>query len=65
MTEAGLESHMMRRRLLLVPDGMADEPQAALGMRTPLEAARTPWLSRDRLTCSIICLKPRSASPTR
>ena len=35
---------MMRRRLLLVPDGMADEPQAALGMRTPLEAARTPYM---------------------
>jgi 2,3-bisphosphoglycerate-independent phosphoglycerate mutase len=35
---------MMRRRLLLVPDGMADEPQAALGMRTPLEAARTPFM---------------------
>jgi 2,3-bisphosphoglycerate-independent phosphoglycerate mutase len=34
----------MRRRLLLVPDGMADEPQAALGMRTPLEAARTPFM---------------------
>jgi 2,3-bisphosphoglycerate-independent phosphoglycerate mutase len=32
----------MRRRLLLVPDGMADEPQQALGGRTPLEAADTP-----------------------
>ncbi len=32
----------MRKRLLLVPDGMADEPQAVLGGRTPLEAARTP-----------------------
>ncbi len=32
----------MRRRLLLVPDGMADEPQEALGGRTPLEAADTP-----------------------
>jgi len=30
------------RRVLLVPDGMADEPQAALGGRTPLEAAETP-----------------------
>ena len=30
---------MMRKRVLLVPDGMADEPQAALGGRTPLEAA--------------------------
>ena len=33
---------MMRKRVLLVPDGMADEPQAALGGRTPLEAAETP-----------------------
>ena len=32
----------MRKRVLLVPDGMADEPQASLGGRTPLEAARTP-----------------------
>jgi len=31
-----------RRRLLLVPDGMADEPQEALGGLTPLEAADTP-----------------------
>ena len=30
---------MMRKRVLLVPDGMADEPQAALGGSTPLEAA--------------------------
>lgn len=32
----------MRKRVLLVPDGMADEPQAALGGWTPLEEARTP-----------------------
>lgn len=32
----------MRKRVLLVPDGMADEAQAALGGRTPLEAAETP-----------------------
>ena len=34
----------MRKRILLVPDGMADEPQAALGGRTPLEAASTPCM---------------------
>ena len=34
----------MRKRILLVPDGMADEPQAALGGRTPLEAADTPCM---------------------
>jgi 2,3-bisphosphoglycerate-independent phosphoglycerate mutase len=27
---------------IVIPDGCADEPQAALGGRTPLEAARTP-----------------------
>jgi 2,3-bisphosphoglycerate-independent phosphoglycerate mutase len=36
----------MRKRVLLVPDGMADEPQAALGGRTPLEAAKTPAMDR-------------------
>jgi 2,3-bisphosphoglycerate-independent phosphoglycerate mutase len=30
------------KRVLLVPDGMADEPQAELGGRTPLAAAATP-----------------------
>jgi 2,3-bisphosphoglycerate-independent phosphoglycerate mutase len=34
----------MRKRILLVPDGMADEPQMALGGRTPLEAAHTPCM---------------------
>jgi 2,3-bisphosphoglycerate-independent phosphoglycerate mutase len=33
---------VIRKRVLLVPDGMADRPQAALGGRTPLEAADTP-----------------------
>ena len=34
----------MRKRVLLVPDGMADEPQSVLGGRTPLEAAETPCM---------------------
>lgn len=29
---------------LIIPDGAADEPQAALGGRTPLQAARTPQM---------------------
>jgi len=29
---------------IVIPDGAADEPQAALGGKTPLEAARTPAL---------------------
>ena len=35
----------MRKRVLLVPDGMADEPQAALRGRTPLEAAAPPVMA--------------------
>jgi 2,3-bisphosphoglycerate-independent phosphoglycerate mutase len=30
--------------VIVIPDGAADEPQASLGGRTPLEAARTPAL---------------------
>jgi 2,3-bisphosphoglycerate-independent phosphoglycerate mutase len=37
---------MMRKRVLLVSDGMADDPQAVLGGRTPLEAAETPAMDR-------------------
>ncbi len=43
----------MRKRVLLVPDGMADEPQAALRGRTPLEAAETPVM--DALARGGIC----------
>jgi 2,3-bisphosphoglycerate-independent phosphoglycerate mutase len=43
----------MRKRVLLVPDGMADEPQAALGGRTPLEAAETPAM--DALARGGVC----------
>src|SRR5262252_7710046 len=31
---------------IVVPDGCADEPQASLGNRTPLQAARTPNMDR-------------------
>lgn len=34
------------KRILLIPDGAADRPCAALGSRTPLEAAATPHLDR-------------------
>src|SRR2546423_11581253 len=30
--------------ILLVPDGMADDPIADLGHRTPMEVARTPYM---------------------
>ncbi len=36
--------HAGRPHVVLVPDGMADEPLAELGGRTPLQAARTPHL---------------------
>ena len=29
---------------IVIPDGCADEPQASLGGKTPLEAARTPHM---------------------
>lgn len=32
------------KRVLLVPDGMADEPRDELGGRTPIEAAHTPTM---------------------
>ncbi len=31
-----------RKYVIVIMDGAADEPQAALGARTPLQAARTP-----------------------
>jgi 2,3-bisphosphoglycerate-independent phosphoglycerate mutase len=41
-------AHIMERTkyIILLGDGMADEPVAALGGRTPLEAARAPNLDR-------------------
>src|SRR5947199_1628075 len=32
---------------IVIPDGAADEPQGALGGRTPLGAARTPEMDRS------------------
>src|SRR5262249_20567575 len=32
--------------VIVIPDGCADEPQAALGGKTPLQAARTPNMDR-------------------
>jgi 2,3-bisphosphoglycerate-independent phosphoglycerate mutase len=55
----------MRKRVLLVPDGMADEPQAALGGRTPLEAAETPvmdGLARGG-TCGLVRTVPAGMPP--
>src|SRR5437016_13126471 len=38
---AGLTSRAMKYAIV-IPDGCADEPQASLGGKTPLEAANTP-----------------------
>lgn len=34
------------KHLIILGDGMSDRPVAALGGKTPLEAARTPWFDR-------------------
>ena len=34
------------KTVLFLGDGMADEPIAELGGRTPLEAANTPWMDK-------------------
>ncbi|MBI4308745.1 MAG: cofactor-independent phosphoglycerate mutase [Candidatus Omnitrophica bacterium] len=51
--------------IVLVPDGMADEPLAQLGGRTPLEAADTP--NMDHLAknghCALVQTIPDSLSP--
>jgi 2,3-bisphosphoglycerate-independent phosphoglycerate mutase len=31
---------------IVIPDGSADDPQQSLGGRTPLQAARMPWMDR-------------------
>ena len=38
---------------LVIPDGCADEPQASLGGKTPLQAARTPAMD-EVATCGVI-----------
>src|SRR5690242_16372835 len=37
---------MPTKYAIVIPDGAADEPQATLGGRTPLQAARTPEMDR-------------------
>jgi 2,3-bisphosphoglycerate-independent phosphoglycerate mutase len=38
---------------LVIPDGCADEPQASLGGKTPLQAARTPAMD-EVATCGVV-----------
>ena len=44
MAQTLLESRIMHamKTILILPDGMADEPLAELNGRTPLQAANTP-----------------------
>ena len=35
---------MTQKNIIILGDGMADEPIAALGNRTPLQAAHTPYM---------------------
>src|SRR5262245_10916055 len=37
---------MSMKYAIVIPDGAADEPQGALGGKTPLQAARTPEMDR-------------------
>src|SRR5690242_7329741 len=37
---------MPTKYAIVIPDGAADEPQASLGGKTPLQAARTPEMDR-------------------
>ena len=51
----------MAKYLVLLGDGMADEPLESLGGRTPLEAARTP--NMDRLAQEGVCGWVRTVPP--
>lgn len=51
--------------ILIVPDGMADEPIAELGDRTPMEVARTPYLDdlANRGTVGVVDVTPPGMYP--
>ncbi len=53
------------KRVLLVPDGMADEPRPELGGRTPLEAAATPAMDSlaRRGTIGLVRTVPEGMPP--
>lgn len=55
----------MRKLVMILPDGAADEPVAALGGRTPLEAAKKPnldWIARTGRQ-GRVCTVPEGFSP--
>ena len=51
--------------IIILGDGMADEPQEALDGRTPLEAARTPVMDRlaRRAEIGLVKTIPEGMSP--
>jgi 2,3-bisphosphoglycerate-independent phosphoglycerate mutase len=58
-------SQLGPRRVIVIMDGAADEPQAELGGRTPLQAARTPHSDRAARegVCGLVKTIPDSVSP--
>jgi len=52
--------------LLIILDGLGDEPIPALGNKTPLEAAKTPWLDflAKEGICGQVIVQFRGAIPT-
>lgn len=51
--------------IVILGDGMADEPQEALGGRTPLEAAETPAMDQlaSKAEIGLVCTIPKGMSP--
>ena len=43
---------------IIIPDGCADEPQAALGGKTPLQAANTPAMDEIARLGAALAFKP-------
>ena len=53
------------KTVLFLGDGMADEPITELGGKTPLEAAKTPWMdkiAKDGRSGTIVCPACRAKS---
>ncbi len=41
-----MSSDSKTKYIILVPDGMADSPDPEVADRTPLKAAKTPWMDK-------------------
>lgn len=51
--------------IIILGDGMADEPIAKLGNKTPLQAAKTPYMDRlaQKGRCGMLDTIPEGMSP--